>query len=460
MTIGATLLPAIDALATQVAAAGSALADLRAAAAALDPPLKPTGIRSGLPWASGKRQGSIFRSVLEPATASFEEMRGRPSDFELVFVDNWKNSTASTWMAGCNALKPASALPWLASQGVAVVLTVPLFPNGGLAGVLPAGKARVRGRGRGRVRRGAPGARGRDRGLRRRGDRPRVGWEANGGFPWCHQFCEGDYALWRGAYKRVAGLWKARFPRALVSLNFLRSFAVTAPSPAFSLDTLLQGDLGWFDVLGADCYTNQLRAGATPADVRAYLNAGTPEPAARPGDVGRGGRGAGQVLRVQRVGGGPAGVPGRRPTRDVAAFPPRCSTTSSPRIRPGRRTSRPTTPAARARRVRASTTSTRGRSCRTRGPATSAVGRRPSERRPRRWAASGGGLPPDGNAGRSGVSRRGASRPADGSRGSACRGREARGGRGRPSPRGRGKSRSHSSGTRAGPTCSPACLRR
>ena len=211
MTIGATLLPAIDALATQVAAAGGALADLRAAAAALDPPRKPTGVRSGLPSASGKRQGSVFRSVLEPTTASFEEMRGRPCDFELVFVDNWKNSTAPTWMAGCDALKPASGLPWLASQGVAVVLTVPLFPNGGLAGVLPAGKARfadvVEGgydEGRTEALAGGIAAPGVEViGLR-------VGWEANGGFPWCHQFCEGDYALWRGAYKHVAGLWKAR----------------------------------------------------------------------------------------------------------------------------------------------------------------------------------------------------------------------------------------------------------
>src|SRR5689334_11159074 len=267
MTIGATLLPAIDALVAQLATMGSALADLRTAAAALDPPLKPTGVRSGLPWASGKRQGSIFQSVLQPATASFEEMRGRPADFELVFVDNWKSSTASSWMAGCNALKPASSLPWLASQGIAVVLTVPLFPNGGLNGALPDGKARfvdvVEG-GYDLVHQALAGGLAASNveviGLR-------IRWEANNGYPWCHQFCEGDYALWRDAYKHVAGLWKAQFPQALVSLNFLRSFAVNAPGASLTLDTLLQGDLGWFDVLGADCYTNQLHPGATPADV-------------------------------------------------------------------------------------------------------------------------------------------------------------------------------------------------
>jgi histidinol-phosphate aminotransferase len=189
-----------------IVAAAAAIADLRTAAAALDPPRKPTGVRSGLPWASGKRHGNVFQAVLQPATASFETMRHRPADFELVFVDNWKTSTASTWVAGCNPLKPASALPWLASQHIAVVLTVPLFPNGGLTGTLPEGKARFVDVVEGRYDQvhqalaggfAAPGVE--VIGLR-------IGWEVNSGYPWSHQFCEGDYALWRGAYKRVAGL--------------------------------------------------------------------------------------------------------------------------------------------------------------------------------------------------------------------------------------------------------------
>jgi hypothetical protein len=153
-----------------------------------------------------------------------------------------------------------------------VVLTIPLFPTGGLAGVLPDGKRRFAGIVAG-LQHGIPDAGVAFRRLRRAGDRParRLGGEL--GYPWAHRCAEGDCPLWRRAYAHVAELWKGAFPTVLVALNFLRNFGASAPSGSLTLDDLLQGDTSWFDVQGVGCYTNQLKSGAASA----YLDTGTPD---------------------------------------------------------------------------------------------------------------------------------------------------------------------------------------
>jgi hypothetical protein len=300
-----------------------ALADLRTRIAALEPapplppPLpKPVGFRSGLPWASGERHGNAFLGPLsDPATGlpAFETMRGRPVDLEMVFVDAWRTSTAASWPAACDWLKPASALPWLAARGTGVVLSIPLFPMLGLA----VGKQRFAD-----VMAGLYDGVHADLAARFAAYQGlhviglRVGWEANGGFPWGHLFCEGDYSLWRQAFARVSGIWKAAFPQALVALNFLRQWSVNAPTPFFRLDDLLQGDTDWFDVLGADCYTNQLKG-----DVRAYLSAGTPDRPQGAVAWAAAARDHGKMVEVSEWGAARTAFPADNPARDTPDFP-------------------------------------------------------------------------------------------------------------------------------------------
>jgi hypothetical protein len=310
-----------------------ALADLRAHVATLEPPpppppppRKPIGLRSGLPWLSGERHGNVFKSYLaDPDTGlpALEAARGRPVDIELVFVDGWKIASAATWASVCNPLKSVTALPWLASLGIGVVLTIPLFPLGGLDGTgLPSGRLRFKDVADGLydpvhadlAQRFAAIS-----GLAVLG--LRVGWEANNGYPWSLAYAEGDYSLWRQAYARVAGLWKSTFPGAPVALNFLRRFDVNAPTPSFKLDDVLQGDTDWFDVLGADCYTNQLRSGATAADVRAYLGAGSPDRPLGPVTWAAAARARGKFYEVSEWGASRPAFPADDPSRDTGDFP-------------------------------------------------------------------------------------------------------------------------------------------
>jgi hypothetical protein len=279
------------------------LADLRARIAALEPPPLPPrlpgGARSGLPWASGERHGSVGRAALQAAQPAFDALRGRPADFEHLFLGSWDGTDVNGHIAATGLLGKGSALSWLAAAGVPVVLTVPLFPGLGLGAGLPDGAQRFADVANGLYddyhTRLAGAVAAKAMGLYTPAAKPdpdaglnptakplavlgvRIGWEANStAYPWAHPFCGGDYAVWRQALARAQAPWRAAFPGALFALNFLRDFTAFAPSASFSVADLVGPDPSWFDALGADCYSTKLPTNPTAADVRAYLSAGTP----------------------------------------------------------------------------------------------------------------------------------------------------------------------------------------
>jgi hypothetical protein len=243
------------------------LADLRARIAALEPPPLPPrlpgGARSGLPWASGERHGSVGRAALQAAQPAFEALRGRPADFEHLFLGSWDGTDVNgqrfadvanglyddyhTRLAGAVAAK-------------AMGLYTPAAKPDPDAGLNPTAKPLA-----------VLGV--------------RIGWEANStAYPWAHPFCGGDYAVWRQALARAQAPWRAAFPGALFALNFLRDFTAFAPSASFSVA----------DLVG---------------------------PPAGAGAIRRGRRRARQARRDQRVGGLQAGLPGGRPEQGHAALP-------------------------------------------------------------------------------------------------------------------------------------------
>jgi hypothetical protein len=290
------------------------------------PPRKPIGLRSGLPWLSGERHGNVFKSYLaDPDTGlpALEAARGRPVDIELVFVDGWKIASAATWASVCNPLKSVTALPWLASLGIGVVLTIPLFPLGGLDGTgLPSRPPALQGR-RGRPLRPRPRRPG--AALRRhpRPHRPRPAGRPRGEqrLPLVPRLRRGRLlALAAGLCPRRRHL-EGTFPRRARRPQLPAPLRRQRPDPLVQLDDVLPGRYRLVRGAWADCYTNQLKAGATSADVKAYLGAGSPDRPLGPVTWAAAARARGKWSTRCRSGAPADRFPADDPSRDTVDFP-------------------------------------------------------------------------------------------------------------------------------------------
>ena len=209
-------------------------------AAAAWPPVAMGANPSGLPWRSGyytPAQGNAEQM------AAFEEWRGRKSDVTLLFMgrDHFQRDY-DQWLDR-RTLKPGGTLENVTARGMTVALAVPLVSvadSGDFA----------------KVARGdldEP-----HRAVARRireivGSRPiylRLGWEANRGYPWSYSGPDGnaDPDEYKGAYRRIAEIYKQEVPGAKIVWNHLKKHTVPIADYYPGDDVV--------DVVGIDPYDN------------------------------------------------------------------------------------------------------------------------------------------------------------------------------------------------------------
>jgi hypothetical protein len=266
----------------QSTALASSLDSMRAHIQTLEPPPpppppipKPIGLRSGLPWASTWRHPNATTVQVQPAFLSFEQYRGRKLDGLHVFMQGWKNHPLDRWPAnsvatakGATAGGPGEGvLWWLGRDKIDAYITWPLLSDTGV----PDGKARFQAVVDGLY--DAPHSAVADlvlaTGANVRVIRP--GHEANmfDSYPWGLNYAEGDFELFKAAYRHIGNLLQAKFPNALLDFNCQRILRNVS-----SLDDIFPGDP--FHIISGEGYGTDDRI-ATRDGLFAFLNQGTPD---------------------------------------------------------------------------------------------------------------------------------------------------------------------------------------